>query len=46
MTVSRSERQVQVRYRVFWAWQEEAEIRWLEQMALEGWALAGVKGIR
>ena len=33
-------------FRVFWAWQEEAETRWLEQMALEGWSLAGVRGVR
>lgn len=32
-------------YRVFWAWQDREEERWLERMALAGWSLVSVRGI-
>lgn len=31
-------------FKVFWAWQDQKEERWLEQMTLEGWSLAHVAG--
>ena len=33
-------------FKLFWAWQEEREAQWLQQMALRGWSLKEVQGIR
>lgn len=33
-------------YKVFWAWQEDREAKWLQAMALSGWSLKSARGIR
>jgi len=32
--------------RVFWAWQEDQEAEWLQRMALDGWSLKSIRGVR
>lgn len=44
--MSKDDRRIMRCFKLFWAWQEDTEARWLEQLALEGWSLSSVRGIR
>lgn len=38
--------EIRICYRLYLPWQEEKKIKWLEEMAKEGWHLTSVCGIR